>query len=112
MAERLMTMPELTAAQKRYQKEIQQLVRTPAKGVEIGHLYNYEYDAKVAKYWDALPLTLVIAKKSDGWLGLSLHYLPKSIRDYFVRKILIKTVTMTIIIELGRVSIIFIVTHY
>jgi len=90
MPSSLLSMPELTAKQKQYQKDIQKLVRTPSKGVEVGHLYNYEYQAKVAEYWDALPLTLVIAKKSDGWLGLSLHYLPKNIRDYFVRKILIK----------------------
>lgn len=58
---------------------------------QIGHIYIFNYpNAKVAEYWDAYPLSLIIAKDRKYLLGLSLHYLPPKTRKYFVQKILVK----------------------
>lgn len=43
-----------------------------------GKLYFYRYDAKTKnklEMWDKYPLCMVLEKKSDGFLGLNLHYL-------------------------------------
>lgn len=58
---------------------------------KIGHIYIFNYPrAKVAEYWDAYPLSLIIGKDQKYLLGLSLHYLPPKTRKYFVQKILVK----------------------
>ncbi len=42
----------------------------------LGHIYHYLYYPKTkVKYYDKFPLTLVIKKYSDGFLGLNFHYL-------------------------------------
>lgn len=46
---------------------------------QIGQIYFYQYDAKTKEklpYWDAFPMVIIINLYDDGWLGLSLHYLP------------------------------------
>lgn len=43
-----------------------------------GKLYFFRYDAKGKEklpMWDKYPLAIVLEKKSDGFLGLNLHYL-------------------------------------
>jgi hypothetical protein len=58
---------------------------------QVGHIYIFNYPrAKVAKYWDAYPLSLIIDTDSKYLLGLSLHYLPPQIRKYFIQKVLVK----------------------
>lgn len=53
------------------------------KGVQIGSMYIYIYNAKHKKilpYWDALPLVIPIKMYKDGFLGLNFHYLPPKLR--------------------------------
>jgi hypothetical protein len=48
-----------------------------------GTMVFYVYDAKGKKtlpYYDRFPLTIVVEKTSDGFLGLNLHYLPYQAR--------------------------------
>ncbi len=47
--------------------------------LKLGNPVLFKYDAKLKAelpYWDALPLPIVLAKYPDGFLGLSLHYVP------------------------------------
>jgi hypothetical protein len=49
------------------------------KKLKLGNPVLFKYSAKTARdlpYWDALPLAIVLAKYPDGFLGLSLHYVP------------------------------------
>lgn len=44
--------------------------------VKIGHIYHYLYFPKTKlKYYDRFPLTLVLEKYKDGFLGINFHYL-------------------------------------
>lgn len=62
---------------------------------QIGHIYIFNYPrAKVAEYWDAYPLSLIIAKDRKYLLGLSLHYLPPRTRKYFVQKVLVRNYSL------------------
>jgi hypothetical protein len=48
-----------------------------------GGLYLYVYDAKykdILPIWDKFPLTIVLEKYNEGFLGLNLHYLDTNIR--------------------------------
>jgi len=50
---------------------------------EIGGMYAYFYDPKTKDnlpYFDIFPVTIVIEKYNDGFLGLNLHYLPPMYR--------------------------------
>lgn len=50
---------------------------------QIGRMYLYDYFPKGAKtlpYYDLSPLTIVIEKYNDGFLGLNLHYLEPRLR--------------------------------
>ena len=49
----------------------------------VGEMYLFKYDPKTkAKLpmYDKYPLTLILERKSDGFLGLNLHYLSKGQR--------------------------------
>jgi hypothetical protein len=59
----------------------------------VGNMYIYRYSAKWDKIlptWDMFPLTIVINKYKDGFLGLNLHYLPLPQR-YALMAALMKT---------------------
>lgn len=87
-----------TKAQKEFwRKYLNQNIRTGKnlKKIQPGHMYIYNYESKLygegrLPYYDAYPLILVISMKNDGWLGLSLHYLPPKIREFFIKKVIIK----------------------
>jgi hypothetical protein len=56
------------------------------------YIYNYQakgHDDKTLPFYDAYPLVLVIDVDSKYLLGLSLHYLPKPVRKFFIKKVLI-----------------------
>jgi hypothetical protein len=79
-----------------WKKYLDKNVKTPKGKIEVGNIYIYPYEAKTynkgrgpLKYYDAYPLVLVIGLYHDGWLGLSLHYLPPATREYFIKKIII-----------------------
>lgn len=58
---------------------------------EIGSMYAYFYNAKHKKtlpYYDRFPLTIVIEKYADGFLGLNLHYLPPRYRLILMDKLM------------------------
>lgn len=47
--------------------------------VRLGHFYLFKYDPKLKEtlnYYDTFPVTLVIRKLNDGFIGLNFHYLP------------------------------------
>lgn len=49
------------------------------KKLTLGYPVLFKYDAKwkdTLPYWDSLPLPIVLHKYPDGFLGLSLHYVP------------------------------------
>ena len=51
--------------------------------VDIGKMYAYQYDPKwkeILPLYDTQPLTIVIEKYNNGFLGLNMHYLPLSQR--------------------------------
>ena len=57
----------------------------------IGGLYCYYYDPKTKDklpYYDIFPLTLVLERYNDGFLGLNLHYLPLRYRLAFLSKLM------------------------
>ena len=57
----------------------------------LGGLYCYYYDPKTKDslpYYDIFPLTLVLERYSDGFLGLNLHYLPLRYRLAFMTKLM------------------------
>lgn len=86
-------MLKLNAAQKAFwQKYSKQNIREPKDfktKVQIGHIYMFAYSATTVNYWDSYPLSLIIHRYNDGFLGLSLHYLPPKMREFFIKKILI-----------------------
>lgn len=93
------------AQQDFWRKYLNQNIRSAAGGegvrnrVQPGHIYIYNYESKLysegrLKYYDQYPLVLVIAMKPDGWLGLSLHYLPVKIREFFIKKVILKNHAM------------------
>ena len=48
-----------------------------------GHMYQFVYDAKTKsklKYYDYFPLSIVLERYSNVFLGLNLHYLPTTLR--------------------------------
>ena len=48
-----------------------------AGGLQVGHMYCYNYDPKFAKklpYYDEFPLIFVIERTSKGFVGINLHY--------------------------------------
>lgn len=56
-----------------------------------GGLYYFYYDPKTKSdlpYYDRFPLVLVLDIKSDGFLGLNLHYLPVNYRINFLDKLM------------------------
>lgn len=60
-------------------------------GVQKGQFYFYFYHAKhedTLPYWDRFPLTLVLEKYDDGFLGLNMHYLPVMYRAAFMDKLM------------------------
>ena len=66
----------IQAYRKRYGRSVD---RTPTSGKM--YLFRYEPTTKLTlEYWDSLPLIIALEKKSGGFLGLNLHYLPKKRR--------------------------------
>jgi len=48
-----------------------------------GHIYQFVYIAKTRsklKYYDYFPMSIVLERYKDGFLGLNLHYLPTTMR--------------------------------
>jgi hypothetical protein len=57
------------------------------------YIYNYKakgYDEGTLPFFDAYPLVLIIDSDSKYLLGLSLHYLPRPVRRFFIKKVLMK----------------------
>lgn len=52
-----------------------------------GHIYQFVYDAKTKtklKYYDYFPMSIVLERYNNGFLGLNLHYLPTTMRFAFM----------------------------
>ena len=59
--------------------------------LQVGSMYTYRYDAKwkhELPVFDRFPLTIVIGKYNNGWLGFNLHYLPLQMRFDFLKMLL------------------------
>lgn len=72
----------------------QNLVKEYASRIEKvsrwGHIYQFVYDAKTKsklKYYDSFPLSIVIEKYRNGFLGINLHYLPTAMRFLFMNQL-------------------------
>ncbi len=55
-----------------------------------GHIYQFAYDAKTKsklKYYDYFPMSIVIERYKNGFLGLNLHYLPVTMRFAFMNQL-------------------------
>ena len=62
--------------------------------VSEGQLYLYYYNPKgreVLRYFDSLPLCLVLSRNENSWLGLNFHYLPPLQRARFFDLIVART---------------------
>lgn len=60
-------------------------------GIGIGSMFFYHYDPKwkmKLPYYDTFPLTIVIHRYDDGFLGLNLHYLDPETRGRFLSKLM------------------------
>ena len=56
----------------------------------LGHIYQFVYDAKTKsklKYYDFFPMSIVIEQYKNGFLGLNLHYLPLTMRFFFMEQL-------------------------
>jgi len=56
----------------------------------LGHIYQFVYDAKTKsklKYYDHFPMSIVIERYKSGFLGLNLHYLPLTMRFFFMEQL-------------------------
>jgi len=83
---------KLTDEQKRIWKKYSQKYSRGSSGskIQLGKMYLYNYAAETVPFWDQYPLPIIIKKYSDGWLGLNIHYLPPKIREFFIKKVIIK----------------------
>ena len=55
-----------------------------------GHIYQFVYDAKTKsklKYYDFFPMSIVLEQYKNGFLGLNLHYLPLTMRFFFMEQL-------------------------
>lgn len=71
-------------------KELKEAIKTVSAPM-IGHLYFFQYDPKwkvELPYYDTLPLVIPIDYKSDGFLGLNMHYLPPIARAALLDELL------------------------
>ena len=62
-----------------------------SSNIEIGQLHLFVYDAKgkdTLPYWDMFPLVLPFDLLDDGFIGLSLHYIPPLLRMQLLAKML------------------------
>ena len=62
-----------------------------SKRFMLGRLYFFFYDPKTKDdlpYYDKFPLTIVLDRYDDGFLGLNLHYLPIKYRIQFLGKLM------------------------
>lgn len=60
-------------------KEIKKIKKNQYKKLRLGYPVMFVYNAKwksILPYWDAVPMPIILAKYSDGFLGLNIHYLP------------------------------------
>ena len=58
------------------QEELQSYTLPP---LELGHMYMYEYDAKLKEklpYFDRFPVVIIIERYETGFLGINFHYIP------------------------------------
>lgn len=56
----------------------------------VGKIYLFGYDAKYdgeLKYWDRVPLSLIIDHNSEYMLGLNFHYLSPKMRAKFLEQL-------------------------
>ena len=58
--------------------------------VGTGGMFLFKYEPTTKgnlKYYDALPLIIMVGRTSDGFIGLNLHYLPEKYRIAFMKKL-------------------------
>ena len=58
--------------------------------VSTGGMFIFKYEPTTKndlKYYDALPLVIMVGRTNDGFIGLNLHYLPEKYRVAFLRKL-------------------------
>lgn len=59
----------------------------------VGRIYTFAYLAKTRNtlpYFDRFPLSVCIAKNSERWWSLNLHYLPPDFRAAFLEELIVK----------------------
>lgn len=60
-------------------KDIKKVKKSEIRKVRLGNPVMFVYNAKTKAtlpYWDAVPMSIVLARYADGFLGLNIHYLP------------------------------------
>jgi hypothetical protein len=69
-------------------------VKPGSRQMKLGLPVMFVYDAKHKDdlpYWDSLPFSIVLAKYSDRFLGINLHYLPWTTRLQLGKMLVRKT---------------------
>ena len=62
---------------------IQENTQNLESSVDIGRLYLFLYDPKTKKklpYYDMAPLSMILEKGTEGFVGVNFHYLPPQLR--------------------------------
>ena len=68
-------------------KAISEMYRSAGRYPFLGRFYTFRYiptTRKKLKYWDELPLVLVLEKGRTGFFGINLHMMPRKHRGYFL----------------------------
>ena len=58
--------------------------------VSTGGMFLFKYEPTTKnqlKYYDTLPMVIMVGRTSDGFVGLNLHYLPNKFRIAFMRRL-------------------------
>ena len=86
----------LTQAQRNFWKKYaEKNIRTGlSRKIIPGKIYFFNYDSKMYEegklaYYDQFPIILVLNVDSKYILGLAFHYLPRQLREYFIKKIIL-----------------------
>lgn len=80
---------------KEYRKYLSQFPDGNPEKIKSGLMYSYDYDfykdypENVIKYFDKMPLTIMIKywPQRNLWLGLNIHFLPVLNRAAFIKKL-------------------------
>lgn len=76
--------------QKRFQLDFEKEFQGIKHPLELGWFFTFAYNPKTKEklpYYDRYPLTMTLARHTDGFIGLNMHYLKPIDRAYFMDRL-------------------------